>query len=419
MITSSPVLHAILGEIALPGDKSITHRALILAAIATGVTHINNALDSDDCVATARALQQMGVRIEWLKDKVIVHGVGRNGLNAPVKYIDCGNSGTSMRLLSGLLVGQAFDSVLIGDESLSKRPMMRIVTPLRQMGANIHVDDGCAPIYIQGQSKPSQTLKAIVYQSPVASAQVKTCVLLAGLYAKGHTEVLEPVITRDHTERLLPFFSKSLCETRVLDVPGDLSSAAFFMVLASLVPGSVLRLRGIGVNPTRMGMIDILKAMGADIKLTNFCFYGAEPVADIKIAYAKLKGIEIGHTMLVRAIDEFPILLIAAAEALGETRILGVSELRHKESDRVAVMVKNLNTLGIAAVVDGNDVKIQGGVLQGGTVDAVLDHRIAMAFLIAGTVAKAPIQVLNTDAISTSFPAFVQMAKQLGCLINE
>ncbi|MDX2345929.1 MAG: 3-phosphoshikimate 1-carboxyvinyltransferase [Legionella sp.] len=414
MIKSTPVLNPIQDNISLPGDKSISHRALILAAISFGITQIKRCLKADDCVATARALQQMGVRIEWLEDKAIVYGVGRDGLSAPDSPIDCGNSGTSMRLLAGLLAGQAFDSVLVGDDSLSRRPMMRIVTPLRQMGALIDANHGCAPLKIFGR----QHLKSMIYTPPMASAQVKSCVLLAGLYADGQTKVIERVKTRDHTEAMLPFFLNRDNQNRMLRVPGDLSSAAFFMVLACLVPGSELIMRGVGVNSTRMGVIGILKAMGADICLENQCFYGAEPVADIKVRYAELKGVDISNVMLVQAIDEFPIILIAAAKALGQTRVFGIDELRHKESNRVDAMTNGLAALGILVVVDKNNLILAGGELQGGTVDGVLDHRVAMAFLIAGAVAKAPIRVLNTSAISTSFPMFVHLAKQLGCCIK-
>ncbi len=409
MISSTPLTHSIQGDITLPGDKSISHRALMLGAIAEGVTEITHCLHSEDTLATARALRQMGVKIENAQDKTLVYGVGLRGLSAPCEPIDCGNSGTSIRLLAGILAGQAFDSVLIGDESLSRRPMMRIIEPLKLMGAQIDSKDGYAPLNISGNN----TLKAIRYTPSVASAQVKSCILLAGLYASGQTEVIEPVITRDHTERMLPF------EARALQVPGDLSSAAFFMVLASLVPGSLLMMRGVGVNPTRTGVLEILKAMGANLCLQDSYANGSEPVADICVRYAPLKGIDISSDMLVKAIDEFPILMIAASLARGTTRIFGVGELRHKESDRVSAMVQGLQALGVQVLVEQEDVVIEGGALQGGMVDALHDHRIAMAFLIAGALAKAPIRVLNTAAISTSFPAFVEMANQLGCRMEE
>ncbi|MDF1646687.1 MAG: 3-phosphoshikimate 1-carboxyvinyltransferase [Legionellaceae bacterium] len=419
MTKSAPVITSIRGDIGVPGDKSISHRALMLAAITQGVTQIKHCLHADDCIATAHALRQMGVRVDVHEDKTIVYGVGLRGLSAPERPLDCGNSGTSMRLLSGILVGQAFDSVLIGDASLSKRPMLRIVDPLRRMGADIKAKEGHAPLHIKGSKK----LNSMLYESPIASAQVKSCILFAGLYASGQTHVTEQVITRDHTERMLPFFFSNVRETGVLEVPGDLSSAAFFVVLASLVPGSNLIIRGVGVNSTRMGVIEILKAMGADIRIERLRLYSAEPVADIRVRYAQLKGIDISKAMLVRAIDEFPIILIAAAKALGQTRIMGVSELRHKESDRVQAMADGLKALGVSVVMKQETAKesvmIEGGELQGGIVDAFSDHRIAMAFLIAGAVAKSPIQVLNTSAISTSFPTFIHLANQLGCAIVE
>lgn len=393
-------------DITVPGDKSISHRALMLAAIHDGVTQIKHCLVSDDCRATARALQQMGVRIEFSDTVVTVHGVGLRGLKPPQAPLDCGNSGTTMRLLSGILAGQSFESVLVGDESLSKRPMMRIVEPLRRMGASIKVSDaGHAPIKITGQPQ----LNAIAYTLPIASAQVKSCVLLAGLYASGETEVFESGLTRDHTERMLQFFLTHPNQNRAIEVPGDLSSAAFFMVLATLVPHAELLLRGVGVNRTRTGVIDILNAMGAKITLHNTRCYGNEPVADIQVCSASLTGIDVSHELLTRAIDEFPILMIAASMAQGKTRILGAGELRHKESDRIKAMVDGLTTLGIRVIVEGDNLEVEGGVLTGGVVDACADHRIAMAFLIANAIIKDEIQVRGTECISTSFPGFMKL----------
>ncbi len=414
MITSTPTLTALSGEIFLPGDKSISHRALIFAAITPSVTEIKHCLTAKDCVATARILKQLGVHIRFFEDKVVVHGVGLRGFKSPDAPLDCGNSGTTMRLLAGLLAGQPFNSVLIGDESLSARPMMRIMIPLCAMGANIDATDGRAPLRIYGQPK----LHAIRYALPVASAQVKSCILLAGLYTDGETKVLEPVPTRDHTERMRAFFGENVNSERTFQVPGDLSSAAFFIALACVMQGAHIILRDVGVNPTRTGILDILKAMGADIRLLNARLFGTEPVADIEVCYAPLKGIDVSGALLVRAIDEFPIALIAAAMASGITRISGIEELRYKESDRVKAMVDGLQTLGVCVTVDVDEVTVIGGALAGGTVDACSDHRIAMAFLVAGAVAKAPIRVLNTHTISTSFPTFVDTANQLGCLIN-
>ncbi|MDF1677609.1 MAG: 3-phosphoshikimate 1-carboxyvinyltransferase [Legionellaceae bacterium] len=404
---------SLVGEVFLPGDKSISHRALMFAAMTSSVTEIRHCLTAKDCVATARILQQLGVHIRFFEDKVVVQGVGLRGFKPPDAPLDCGNSGTTMRLLAGFLVGQPFNSVLIGDESLSARPMMRIVTPLRAMGARIEATDGHAPLKIYGQTK----LHAIHYELPVASAQVKSCILLAGLYADGETKVLESVATRDHTERMRTLFLED-AHVRTVQVPGDLSSAAFFMVLASVTQGTHIILRDVGVNPTRTGIIDILKTMGADIRLLNMRFFGAEPVADIEVRYAPLQGVQVPGALLVRAIDEFPIVLIAAAMASGITRISGIDELRYKESDRVKAMADGLRTLNVHVTVDMDEVTVIGGTLSGGTVDACADHRIAMAFLMAGAVAKAPIRVLNTHTISTSFPTFVDTANQLGCLIN-
>ena len=411
MITIVPLLNPISDEIKLPGDKSISHRALIFSAIAAGITHIRHILQADDCKATAHAFTQMGVEMVWEEDAVYVHGVGLRGLLAPQAPIDCGNSGTTMRLLAGILAGQAFDSVLLGDMSLSMRPMMRIVKPLSQMGAKIMHQSGCAPLYISGQ----QSLKGITYIPPEASAQVKSCVLLAGLYATGETQVIEPVQTRNHTEEMQPFFLNTTPHTRVFSVPGDLSSAAFLMVLSVLVPGSRCVFPGVLVDETRTGVIDILRAMGADITLHCVRQESMLWVADIEVRASPLEGVFISRALLVRAIDEFPILLIAAACARGVTRIEGVEELRYKESDRIAVMLKGLKNLGIQASFQLDSVLIEGSVLTGGTVDAHDDHRVAMAFLIAGAVANAPVQVLNTSAISTSFPAFLAILNRLGC----
>lgn len=409
VLVSSPATQ-LQGELCIPGDKSISHRALIFSAIAEGVTCVEHFLESDDCLATRDILCAMGVRVDNIvPGKIKIHGVGLHGLKKPESILDCGNSGTSMRLLAGLLVGQAFDSVLTGDASLLKRPMARICTPLRLMGADIRASEGGhAPLVIYGGKK----LQSIDYDMPIASAQVKSCVLLAGLYAAGDTRVHEPEVTRDHTERML---RTQFSENRLIQIPGDLSSAAFFMVAASLVPGSELKLRGVGVNPTRIGVIQILQAMGADITLENKRMYGEEPVADICVRYAVLKGVDVPQNMVSLSIDEFPILFIAAAMASGTTRVFGIEELRHKESDRIAVMAEGLKQLGINLIEKKDSIIIQGGKLQGGVVvDSHGDHRVAMAFLVAGAVAHREIRVLNTEAISTSFPEFVNDFHQVG-----
>ncbi|MDF1684103.1 MAG: 3-phosphoshikimate 1-carboxyvinyltransferase [Legionellaceae bacterium] len=410
-LVSHPV-SKIQGELSVPGDKSISHRALILGAIADGVTCVEHFLESDDCLATLHILRSMGVCIEQVShQKIKVYGVGLHGLKKPRDILDCGNSGTSMRLLAGLLAGQAFDSVLTGDASLLKRPMARICTPLTQMGADIRVSDGGrAPLVIHGGKK----LQAIDYKMPVASAQVKSSVLLAGLYAEGETRVREPQITRDHTERMLRAFVSQDKNSLNIKIPGDLSSAAFFMVAASLIPGSEIMLRDVGVNPTRTGVIQILQAMGADITLKNKRMSGEELVADILVRYANLKGIDVPKNMVSLSIDEFPILFIAAAMASGTTRVLGIEELRHKESDRIAVMAKGLKQLGIKLIETADSIIIEGGELQGGIVDSHADHRVAMAFLVAGAVARGGVCVLNAEAISTSFPKFVDYFNQIG-----
>tara|TARA_R110002126_G_scaffold187410_1_gene336021 strand:+ start:12229 stop:13503 length:1275 start_codon:yes stop_codon:yes gene_type:complete len=415
-LVSHPVTK-IQGELRVPGDKSISHRALILGAIAEGVTLIEHFLESDDCHATLHILRAMGVRIEQLTHgNIKIHGVGLYGLKKPKKILDCGNSGTSMRLLAGLLVGQTFDSELTGDASLRKRPMARICTPLQQMGADIRASDGGrAPLFIRG----GKTLQAIDYIMPVASAQVKSCILLAGLYAEGDTRVEEPQITRDHTERMLRTFLSQDRENIKIKIPGDLSSAAFFIVAASLIPGSEIMLRDVGVNPTRIGVIQILQAMGADITLENKRMYGEEPVADILVRYACLNGIDIPQNMVSLSIDEFPILFIAAAKASGTTRVLGIEELRHKESDRIGVMAEGLKQLGIKILETADSIIIEGGELQGGVVDSHADHRVAMAFLVAGSVANAAVTVLNSEAISTSFPTFINCANKIQCFIEE
>lgn len=412
-LISHPV-NKIQGELCMPGDKSISHRALILGAVAEGVTCLENFLESEDCLATLNILRALGVRIDKLSDgRVKIYGVGLHGLKKPSKILDCGNSGTSMRLLAGLLVGQAFDSELTGDASLLKRPMERVCTPLRHMGADIHTSDGDrAPLFIRGGKK----LQAIDYVMPVASAQVKSSILLAGLYADGDTRVRESHVTRDHTERMLRTF---LSQDRLIEIPGDLSSAAFFMVAASIAPGSEIMLRGVGVNPTRTGVIQILQAMGADITLENKRMCGEEPVADILVRHANLKGIDIPDNMVSLSIDEFPILFIAAAKASGTTRVFGIEELRHKESDRIAVMAEGLKHLGIDVTENAGSMVIEGGEIHGGVVDAHSDHRVAMAFLVAGAVAHAEVTVLNSKAISTSFPNFVDCANKIQCTIEE
>ncbi|MDR3501851.1 MAG: 3-phosphoshikimate 1-carboxyvinyltransferase [Legionella sp.] len=422
--------HSITGEIRVPGDKSISHRSIIFGALAKGTTVINGFLDGEDCMATLHAFRAMGVQIEGPDEQqVIIYGVGKHGLKKPNQVIDCGNSGTSMRLLAGLLAAQDFDSELIGDESLMKRPMLRISKPLMQMGADISTVDGKPPIRINGGKK----LKGIHYVMPEASAQVKSCVLLAGLYAEGETTVTETGISRNHTEVMLESFSypiarkensitvdsKSECMATEIFVPGDISSAAFFIVAATIIPGSDLLIRNVGINATRTGILHILLEMGANITLLNQCQQGEEWVADIRVQYAPLQGINISPELVPLAIDEFPIIFIAAACAEGQTTLHGAKELRFKESDRIAAMIDGLNQLGIKAQALEDGALIEGGTLQGGTVDSLGDHRIAMSFAIAGAVASAPVIVENCANVATSFPLFVATAKELQLQVEE
>ncbi|HAT9525143.1 3-phosphoshikimate 1-carboxyvinyltransferase [Legionella pneumophila serogroup 1] len=418
------------GEITVPGDKSISHRSIIFGAIAIGTSVIDGFLDGEDCIATLKAFQSMGVRIEGPdKQRVIIHGVGKHGLKQPQNIIDCGNSGTSMRLLAGLLAAQQFDSQLTGDESLLKRPMLRISRPLSQMGADVTTQDGKPPIVIKGGKK----LNGIHYVMPEASAQVKSCLLLAGMYAEGQTKITENAVSRDHTERMLRTFSYPVqiqdgaividrngeCYGTRLNIPGDISSAAFFIVAASITPGSDVLIRNVGINPTRTGIIHILTEMGADIKVLNQRAYGEEPVADLHIRYSQLKGIDIPASMVPLAIDEFPVIFIAAACAQGKTTLHGAKELRLKESDRIGAMVDGLNQLGVHAEGFGDGILIEGGSIQGGEVNSRGDHRIAMSFAIAGAVASAPVTIKNCANVATSFPSFVTTANMLHFQIEE
>ncbi|MDZ7622403.1 MAG: 3-phosphoshikimate 1-carboxyvinyltransferase [Candidatus Competibacteraceae bacterium] len=401
----------------VPGDKSISHRAIMLGSLAEGVTTITGFLEGEDCLATLKAFRAMGVRIDGPEQgRVIVQGVGLHGLSAPEGRLDMGNSGTSMRLMSGILAGQIFDTVLTGDASLTRRPMRRVTEPLTLMGAHIEATKtGSAPLRIHG----GQRLTGIDYPLPVASAQVKSCLLLAGLYAEGVTRVTEPAPTRDHTERMLEGFGYPLqresdrtvmitggerLQGTVIDVPADISSAAFFLVGASIAPGSDLLLEHVGVNSTRTGVIDILRLMGADIEVLNPRLAGGEPVADLRVRHAPLRGIRIPETLVPLAIDEFPALLIAAACAEGVTVLTGAEELRVKESDRIQVMADGLNALGITAGPTSDGIVIQGGTLAGGTIASHGDHRIAMSFAMAALRASGPITIQDCANVNTSFP---------------
>ncbi len=414
------------GQIRVAGDKSISHRSIMLGALSEGVTDVEGFLEGEDALATLQAFRDMGVVIEGpAQGRVRIHGVGMHGLKPAVGPLYMGNSGTAMRLFSGLLAGQRFDSELVGDESLNKRPMERVAKPLRRMGARIATaEGGCPPIKISG----GQALHAIDYEMPMASAQVKSCVLFAGLYSEGETRVTEPAPTRDHTERMLSGFGYPVVRNGAtasvqgggkmvathIDVPADISSATFFMVAASIAPGSDLLLEHVGINPTRIGVINILRAMGADLTLSNERDVGGEPVADIRVRYARLKGINIPEDQVPLAIDEFPALFVAAACAEGTTVLTGAEELRVKESDRIQAMVDGLTQLGISIEGTSDGAIIQGGRLQGGRVDSLGDHRIAMSFAIAALCAEGEIVVDDCANVATSFPNFVELAKQVG-----
>ena len=422
---------ALQGRIRVAGDKSISHRSIMLGAIAEGVTRISGFLEGEDSLATLRAFRAMGVDIEGPQDgRVVVHGVGLHGLRAPDAPLDLGNSGTSMRLLCGLLAGQGFDSELVGDRSLMSRPMRRVTEPLARMGARITTSEaGTAPLRISG----GQALRGIDYAMPVASAQVKSCLLLAGLYADGSTCVVEPAPTRDHTERMLAGMGYPVLvgegkacvqgggrlTAAGIDVPADISSAAFFLVGASIAGGADLVLEHVGMNPTRTGVLEILRLMGADIEVVNRREIGGEPVADLRVRCAPLRGIDIPHRLVPLAIDEFPVLFVAAACAEGRTVLTGAEELRVKESDRIQVMADGLQALGITAQPTADGMVIEGGRLQGGRVDSRGDHRIAMSFAIAALRAEGPIEIDDCANVNTSFPGFVALAAGAGLQIRE
>jgi 3-phosphoshikimate 1-carboxyvinyltransferase len=423
---------ALTGRIRVPGDKSISHRSIMLGSLAEGTTHVSGFLQGEDCLCTLNAFRAMGVNIEGPNDKgeLTIQGVGLKGLKQPSHDLDMGNSGTSMRLMSGLMAGQAFDVRMIGDVSLSKRPMKRVTVPLSQMGAVIETTEaGTPPLKVKG----GQVLKGIHYDMPMASAQVKSSILLAGLYAQGTTSVTEPAPTRDHTERMLRGFGYEVktegnkitlqgggtLTATTIDVPSDISSAAFFMVGASIAPNSDLIIEHVGLNPTRTGVIDILRLMGGDLTLLNEREVGGEPVADIRVRYAPLKGIKIPEELVPLAIDEFPVLFIAAACAEGETVLTGAEELRVKESDRIQVMADGLIACGIDAKPTPDGIIIQGGALGSAPIESHHDHRIAMAFSMAGLRAHAPMTINNCATVNTSFPDFVGLAAQAGLRITS
>ena len=422
---------SVRGDIRVPGDKSMSHRSIMLGALAEGTTEVKGFLEGEDSLATLQAFRDMGVTIEGPEDGFVrIHGVGMHGLQAPRGPLYLGNSGTAMRLFSGLLAAQPFDSELTGDASLSKRPMGRVADPLRAMGAVIDTaEGGRPPLKIRG----GQVLNGIHYDMPVASAQVKSCLLLAGLYAEGVTSVTEPAPTRDHTERMLEGFGYHVhrdgatasvsgggkLTACAIDVPADISSAAFFLVAATIAPDSDLTLRHVGMNPTRVGVINILRQMGANIEVLEERVIGGEPVADLRVRSAQLNGIDIPEEQVPLAIDEFPVLFIAATCAKGRTVLRGAEELRVKESDRIQVMADGLAALGVETTVTPDGIIIEGGqTIGGGTVESHEDHRISMSFAVASLRANGPIRINDCSNVATSFPGFVELAKQTGIHIS-
>jgi 3-phosphoshikimate 1-carboxyvinyltransferase len=418
------------GTVCVPGDKSISHRALLLAALAQGDSHVAGFLEGEDTRATAAVLARLGVRIDTpAPGERVIHGVGLHGLRGAAQALDCGNAGTGMRLLAGLLAGQAFDSTLTGDASLSARPMRRVIEPLTRMGARIDSRAGLPPLHVHG----GQTLRGVQHATPVASAQVKSALLLAGLYADGTTQVVEPHPTRDYTERMLAAFGwpiqfapgrASLAGGHALHatdvaVPADFSSAAFFIVAASIVSGSELRLPAVGLNPRRTGLLQALRLMGADITLENLQDNLGEPTGDVVVRHAPLHGIELPPGLVPDMIDELPVLFVAASVAEGRTIICGAAELRVKESDRIATMAAGLRALGASVEETPDGAIIDGGRLGGGRVASHLDHRVAMSFAVAGLMAQAPVRIDDCATVATSFPGFRDIANHCGFDVRE
>ena len=423
--------HSLNGSIKVPGDKSISHRSIMLGSIANGVTNVSGFLEGEDSLATLKAFQQMGVQIERTGSNIAVRGVGKHGLKSASEPLDLGNSGTSIRLMSGLLSAQSFNSQLCGDESLSKRPMARVIEPLSMMGALIDSYESKPPLSITGNQK----LSAINYTLPVASAQIKSCLLLAGLYAEGETCIVENSTTRDHTERMLRGFGYPVntsngqislmgggelnaCD---IEVPSDISSAAFFIVAASIAKEADITLNAVNINPTRTGILDILDLMGANITLTDERIVVGELVADIRVCSAELRGIDIPQELVPLAIDEFPVIFIAASCATGETLLTGAKELRVKESDRIQVMADGLTILGIKNEVLEDGIRIQGGEFskQNSIIKSHHDHRISMSFAIASSRSEYDIKIEGVDNVQTSFPNFVELANRIGMNIEE
>ena len=412
------------GAITVPGDKSISHRAVMLGALANGTTHISGFLMGEDCLSTIDCFRKMGVQIKRTETEVIVHGVGLHGLSAPEETLYTGNSGTTTRLLCGILAGQSFASVMNGDASIQKRPMGRVIKPLREMGASI---EGKSDNYCPLRIYPSE-LCGIEYRLPVASAQLKSAILLAGLYAEGQTTIIEPAPSRDHTERMFRALGVEI-ETHgnviTLDppedlhavditVPADISSAAFFLVAGAIVPGSELTIKNVGVNPTRTGILDVLRSMGADIAEEHFCDH-AEPICDLTVRHSALHGIEIGGSIIPRLIDELPVIAVAAAFAEGETVIRDAQELKVKESNRISAMVAELTKAGVDIEETDDGMIIRGGRQpRGATFDTYQDHRIAMSLAVLALAAEGASRITAPEVVAISYPDFFDTLQQLG-----
>lgn len=429
---TSSKAESLTGDIRVPGDKSISHRSIMFGSLANGTTNVTGFLMGNDNLATLNAFRAMGVEIEGPNDgKVTIHGVGMNGLKQPSGALDMGNSGTSIRLISGIVAGQSFPVELFGDRSLSKRPMGRVINPLAEMGAVFESNDGKPPV--KSVVSEGKKLNGIHYVMPMASAQVKSCVLLAGLFAEGETSVVEPAPTRDHTERMLKAFGYDVqvdgskvtlqgggkLTATDIDVPSDISSATFFMVAALIAPNADLTIRHVGMNPTRVGSINILRKMGGDITLLNEREVGGEPVADIRVRSSELVGIDVDESDIPLAIDEFPVIFVAAANAKGTTRLRNAEELRVKESDRIQVMADGLTALGVNNTVVEDGIDIIGGEYHGGVVESHDDHRIGMSFSVAGIRSTSPITIKNCETVATSFPNFVELATQVGMQVSK
>ena len=421
---------ALRGELTVPGDKSISHRAVMFGALSEGITEVTNFLQGADCLSTIDCFRRLGIEIENTPKRIRIHGKGLHGLTAPTDILDTGNSGTTTRLISGILSGQKFETILNGDASIQSRPMKRIIDPLTRMGADIisMKGNGCAPLQINGSCHGQNQLHGIHYQSPVASAQVKSCILLAGLYADSPTSVTEPYVSRNHTELMLTGFgadirtegtTASICpdphlSAMIVEVPGDISSAAYFIAAGLMVHDSEILIRNVGINPTRDGILRVIHDMGGDLTILNEKISGGEPVADLLVRTSDLHGTVIGGAIIPTLIDELPMIAVLACLAEGTTIIKDAQELKVKESNRIDVVVNNLRSMGahIEATEDG--MIIEGGYpLHGAVIDSKLDHRIAMSFAIAGLAADGETEILGADCVKISFPGFYEMLKKL------